>query len=56
MKPLRFFIIIAGFYLAIEGIASLFAFADQDILFQLGRVFRVVIGFVLIIAIAPKLE
>ena len=56
MKPLRFFILIAGFYLTVEGIASLFFFADQDILFQAGRVFRIIIGFVLIVAIAPKFE
>lgn len=56
MKPLRFFILIAGFYLTVEGIASLFAFADQDMLFQAGRIFRIAIGFVLIIVIAPKFE
>ncbi len=56
MKPLSSIVLLAGFFLTIEGIGSLFFFADQDIIFQLGRVIRVVIGFFLIIVIAPKFD
>jgi hypothetical protein len=47
---------ISGFYLTIEGIGSLFFFADQEMIFQVGRVIRIVIGFFLIAVIAPKME
>jgi len=56
MSPIRFIVMISGFYLTIEGIGSLFFFADQDMIFQIGRVIRVAIGFFLIIVIAPKLK
>ncbi len=56
MNPIRFIIMISGFYLVIEGIGSLFFFSDQELIFQSGRVIRIIIGIFLIAFIAPKME
>ena len=39
---------IAGLFLVAEGIGSFIAFADQIMIFQYGRLARIVIGFYLI--------
>lgn len=56
MNPIRFIVMISGFYLVIEGIGSLFFFSDQELIFQAGRVTRIIIGFFLIALVAPKME
>jgi len=48
MKPLRIAFVIIGLYLIFEGIASLIEFADQDPLFQAGRILRVFFGLFII--------
>ena len=56
MNPIRFIVMISGFYLVIEGIGSLFFFADQELIYQSGRVIRIIIGTFLIAFIIPKIE
>jgi hypothetical protein len=47
---------ISGLFLVVEGIGSLFFFADQELIFQAGRVTRIIIGFFLIGMILPKMD
>ncbi len=47
---------ISGFYLVIEGIGSLFFFADQELIYQSGRVIRIIIGLFLVGFIIQKIE
>lgn len=56
MNPIRFIVMISGFYLVIEGIGSLFFFADQESIFQTGRLIRIIIGVFLIAFTAPKMD
>lgn len=44
MKHLQTAFIFIGIYLMFEGIASFITFADQDPLFQAGRILRVFFG------------
>jgi len=48
VNPLRIALIAIGLYLIIEGIGSFIIFADQNNLFEAGRVLRVFFGIFII--------
>ena len=56
MNLIKFIVMISGFYLVIEGIGSLFFFADQELIYQSGRVIRIIIGLFLVGFIIQKIE
>lgn len=48
MSPVRIVISLIGLYLIIEGFGSFIIFADQNPIFDAGRILRVVFGIFLI--------
>jgi len=56
MSMVRLAVVLVGLYLVIEGVGSIFSFADQDPLFQVGRIVRVMIGFFLIAVVQGRMN
>lgn len=48
--------IVIGISLILEGIGSLIAFDDQSDLFQAGRIFRVISGFIIVFVISRRIK